>query len=118
MKRGYVNTIAGSAHVYERNFGDITPYVDGHVSFCEEDERGYFFIENQEDKINVSFFSKEGVLEREYQGLTATSLRDKCCFHISNLDHAFYLGQELTKAEIALENDLPYVQDQKLLIKK
>ena len=97
---------------------DITSYVDGHISFCEEDERGYFFIENQDDKINVSFFSKDGVLEREYQGLTATLLRDKCCFHISNLDHAFYLGQELTKAEIALENDLPYVQDQPLVLKK
>ena len=57
-------------------------------------------------------------MEREYQGFTATSLRDKCCFHISNLDHAFYLGQELMKAEIALENDFPYVQDKKLVLKK
>lgn len=118
VEKGYINTIAGSAHVYERNFSDIVPYVDGHISFCEEDERGYFFIENQDNKIHVSFFSKDGVLAREYKGLTATSLRDKCCFHISNLDHAFYLGQELTKAEIALENGLPYVQDQKLLIKR
>lgn len=118
LDKGYVNTVTGSAHVYERNFLDITPYVDGHVSFCEEDERGYFFIENNNGNIDVSFFNREGVLERSYQGKTATSLRDKCCFHISNLDHAFYLGQELTKAEIALENDLPYVQDKKLLIKK
>ena len=43
LDKGYVNTVTGSAHVYERNFLDITPYVDGHVSFCEEDERGYFF---------------------------------------------------------------------------
>ena len=118
LDKGYVNTVTGSAHMYERNFLDITPYVDGHVSFCEEDERGYFFIENNNGNIDVSFFNREGVLERSYQGKTATSLRDKCCFHISNLDHAFYLGQELTKAEIALENDLPYVQDQPLVLKK
>lgn len=118
LDKGYVNTVTGSAHVYERNFSDITPYVDGHVSFCEEDERGYFFIENNDGNIDVSFFNREGVLERSYQGKTATSLRDKCCFHISNLDHAFYLGQELTKAEIALENDLPYVQDRPLVLKK
>lgn len=118
LDKGYVNAVTGSAHVYERNFLDIVPYVDGHVSFCEEDERGYFFIENKDGNIDVSFFNREGVLERSYQGKTATSLRDKCCFHISNLDHAFYLGQELTKAEIALDNDLPYVQDKKLLIKK
>ena len=118
LEKGYVNTITGSAHVYERNFLDITPYVDGNISFCEEDERGYFFIENSGDTIDVSFFNKEGVLERAYQGKTATSLRDKCCFHISNLDHAFYLGQELTKAELALENDLPYVQDKPLVLTK
>ena len=118
LDKGYVNTVTGSAHVYERNFLDITPYVDGHVSFCEEDERGYFFIENNNGNIDVSFFNREGVLERSYQGKTATSLRDKCCFHISNLDHAFYLGQELTKAEIALENDLPYVQDRPLVLQK
>ncbi len=118
LDKGYVNTVTGSAHVYERNFLDITPYVDGHVSFCEEDERGYFFIENNNGNIDVSFFNREGLLERSYQGKTATSLRDKCCFHISNLDHAFYLGQELTKAEIALENDLPYVQDRPLVLQK
>ena len=118
LEKGYVNTVAGSAHVYQRNFGDIQTYVDGNVSFCEEDERGYFFIENKDECINVSFYNRDGVLEREYQGMTATSLRDKCCFHISNFDHAFYLGQELTKAEIALENDFPYVQDKKLVLKK
>lgn len=118
LDKGYVNTVTGSAHVYERNFLDITPYVDGHVSFCEEDERGYFFIENNNGNIDVSFFNREGVLERSYQGKTAASLRDRCCFHISNLDHAFYLGQELTKAEIALENGLPYVQDRPLVLQK
>ena len=118
LERGYVNTITGSAHVYERNFQDISTYVDGDVSFCEEDERGYFFIENRNQMIDVSFYTKDGVLERNYQGKTATSLRDKCCFHISNMDHAFYLGQELTKAEIALENDIPYVQDRPLVLKK
>ena len=118
LERGYVNTITGSAHVYERNFQDISTYVDGHVSFCEEDERGYFFIENRNQMIDVSFYTKDGVLERNYQGKTATSLRDKCCFHISNMDHAFYLGQELTKAEIALENNLPYVQDKSLILQK
>lgn len=118
LDKGYVNTIAGSAHVYERNFGEMANYVKGDISFCEEDERGYFYIENNEDSIDVSFYSKEGVLQRNYQGKDATSLRDKCCFHISNLDHAFYLGQELAKAEIALEEEIPYIQDKKLVFKK
>lgn len=118
LEKGYVNTIAGSAHVYERNFGDLKSYIEGNISFCEEDERGYFFIENKDNSIDVSFYNKEGVLQRNYQGQSATELRDKCCFHVSNMDHAFYLGQELTKAEIALEEELPYVQDKKLVLRK
>lgn len=118
LEKGYVNTIAGSAHVYERNFGDLKSYIEGNISFCEEDERGYFFIENREGAIDVSFYNKEGMLQRNYQGKNATELRDKCCFHISNMDHAFYLGQELTKAEIALEEELPYIQDKKLVLRK
>lgn len=116
--RGYVNTIAGSAHIYERNFNDIESHIKKNISFCEEDERGYFLIENNNNEIEVSLFSKEGVLERIYRGTSATSLRSQCCFHISNLDHAFYLGQELTKAEIALENGLPYIQDKPLSLQK
>jgi dihydropteroate synthase len=30
---------------------------------------------------------------------------------ISRLDHALYLGRELQKAEVALEQGLPYIQD-------
>lgn len=116
LEKGYINTIAGSAHVYERNFNDIYLYTTDKkkVSFCEEDERGYFVIETKEDKINVSFYQKNGILQRQFEGTSATELRDKCCFLCSNSAHIFYLAQELTKAEYALKLNIPYIQDRNL----
>ena len=32
-------------------------------------------------------------------------------FPLSRLDHALYLGRELQKAELCLEQGIPYVQD-------
>jgi len=116
VSKGYVNTIAGSAHIYSRDFNLLKSF-DKNISFCEEDERGYFYIEVKEKDIQVSFYTKEGILERQFKGNNANKLRSECCFLISNIDHAFYLGQELTKAEMALENNLPYIQDQKLSLK-
>lgn len=124
-KKGYVNTIAGSAHVYERNFKDLEErFNNKSVSFCEEDERGYFTVQVEQDEIQVTFYNIVGEELRRFSGKTASSLRNQCTFYISNIDHAFYLGQELQKAEIALQNNLNYIQDKeldlkdKLLIKK
>ncbi len=119
LEKGYVATIAGSAHVYERNFNDIYPYMTGEkkVSYCEEDERGYFVIEVK-DEIIVSFYQKNGILQRQVRGKTATELRDACCFLCENKEHAFYLAQELTKAEYALKQNLSYIQDQNLKFPK
>ncbi len=118
LKKGYVNTIAGSAHVYERNFNDLKSFTDANILFCEEDERGYFFIETDLDGIHVSFYNKEGVEQRNFTSTTASSLRDAICFYTSNKEHAFYLGQELTKAEIAYQSGIPYTQDKNLILKK
>jgi len=118
LKKGYVNTIAGSSHVYERNFQDLQNFLSDSILFCEEDERGYFFVETDVDGIHVSFYNREGVEEREFQGVSASSLRDACCFHTSNMEHAFYLGQEIQKAEIAYQNGLSYTQDKDLVFVK
>ena len=37
---------------------------------------------------------------------------------VSSLQHAADLGAELKKAQIALENDLDYIQDSDLIIEK
>lgn len=118
LEKGYVNTIACSAHVYERNFEDLKVFSESNILFCDEDERGYFFIETGDDGIQVTLYNKEGVEQKVFQGTSANGLRDAICFHTSNIEHAFYLGQEIAKAEIAYKNELPYIQDKELILKK
>lgn len=118
LEKGYVNTIAGSTHVYERDFENLKVFSDNNILFCEEDERGYFFIQTNEEGIQVTLYNKEGIEQKEFQGISANSLRDAICFHTSNKEHAFYLGQEIAKAEIAYKNNLPYIQDKELILKK
>ncbi len=118
FKKGYVNTVAGSAHVYERNFKDLQEQFQGHqISFCDEDERGYFIIETNNQVIEVTFYDKKGTELRHFIGTSAEELRTQCSLYVSNIDHAVYLGQELMKAEIALQNQLSYTQDKELGIK-
>lgn len=116
LEKGYVNIIAGSSHVYERNFGDLSAFTESNILFCEEDERGFFFIETDDNGIHVSLYNKEGIQQREFHGTSASDLRDVCCFHTSNIEHAFYLGQEIMKAEIAYKNGIPYTQDKTLVL--
>ena len=114
-QKGYVNTIGGSAHIYERNFADLEkPLNEKNISFCEEDERGYFTVTIENQEIQVTFYSVSGKELRKFTGKSALELRNQCTFYISNIDHAFYLGQELIKAELALKNQLSYVQDTQL----
>ena len=117
-QKGYVNTIAGSAHIYERNFADLEKRLnEKSISFCEEDERGYFTVTIENQEIQVTFYSIAGKELRRFTGKSALELRNQCTFYISNIDHAFYLGQELMKAELALKNQLAYVQDAQLDLK-
>lgn len=114
LKKGYVQIIAGSAHIYSRDFASLNDYLNKKISFCEEDDRGYFVIDVKDDHIEVTLYDKNGDTLKVFRGTSATRLRDECCLYVSNIRHACYLGQELMKAELALKNGLNYVQDQPL----
>lgn len=87
----------------------------------EFDESGFFVI-MVKDEIVLEHYEnvqKEGELEVETGSLnkviTGSSAKAVCDTVIqegliSRLDHSAYLGRELQKAEIALKNDLDYVQ--------
>ena len=92
------------------------------------DPKGYFLIsiDKKEKLIRVGYctFEKleknsEHSLQVEIVGKTSieiinTLIRDK---YISSLQHAGDMGIELHKAEIALKNNLNYIQDKDLVIK-
>lgn len=80
------------------------------------DPNGYFLIKADKDKkeIQVAFCTPNNKIVKEVHGKTAkeiayTILRENL---VSRLDHAAYLGAELTKAEYSLKRKEKYIQDE------
>ncbi|MBM2809747.1 MAG: Tetrahydromethanopterin S-methyltransferase, subunit [Chloroflexi bacterium] len=84
----------------------------------EHDPMGFFVVLVDRDgkQIVVEHYTPDGAVAHRIAGADAESL----CVAleewglISRLDHASYMGRELTKAEFALRNDLQYRQDESL----
>ncbi len=87
----------------------------------EQDPKGYFTIKPFpiRRKVYVRYY-KDNKLEKTFSGINTSQIVQKLIEEglISRLDHAAYLGKEIEKAIIALENNLDYVQDEKLRLKK
>ena len=74
------------------------------------DKAGKFIIDTDKSVIVVEHYNAKGELLRLIQGKSA---RDMCIMLIRNgwvsrLDHAAYLGRELTLAETAIREGIPY----------
>jgi tetrahydromethanopterin S-methyltransferase subunit A len=85
-----------------------------HIAYDPQiDKAGGYVIRIDDSRIIVEHYNSKRELLRVVEGKTA---RDLCITLIRNgwvskLDHAAYLGRELTLAEAALQSGLPYVQD-------
>ncbi len=82
----------------------------GIVHDYQNDKAGRYIIGTDKDSIVVEHYNAKGELLRLVQGKSA---RDICIMLIRNgwisrLDHAAYLGRELTLAEIAMQQGVPY----------
>jgi len=76
----------------------------------QQDKAGKFIIGTDKNAIVIEHYNAKGELLRLIQGKSA---RDMCIMLIRNgwvsrLDHAAYLGRELTLAEMALQQGVPY----------
>ncbi len=82
------------------------------------DKKGFFLIIPQKDekKIYVEYYSNNGKLLQTIEGTDAASIYYTIIEKgfISVLDHAAYLGKELTKAEYFLKYNIPFIQDKAL----
>ncbi len=79
------------------------------------DPAGYFVVyaDGARSALTLEHYRNDGVLDRVVEGRSSAELymaaiEDEL---VSRLDHAAYLGRELTRAEIALARGEPYVQD-------
>jgi tetrahydromethanopterin S-methyltransferase subunit A len=79
------------------------------------DPAGYFvvYVDRSRGALSLEHYQNNGVLDAVIEGGSMAELYtpviDKGL--VSRLDHAFYLGRELAKAEHSLKTGAPYVQD-------
>jgi len=111
---------------------DNKPTINDNVEIIEgeyhnykdwsQDPKGYFLIRVDREKkvIELGFCRENNIIDVIIRGeipqeIYYTAVKKNL---ISKLEHAAYLGKELEKAYLALKNDLEYVQDEELEIKK
>ena len=114
---GSLITISNMAHLYDHDFAAATKVVEENDKlYCEWDPRGNFAIRVEDGLIKAEHLSPDGLFLQEFTGKTAAEVCQKLDqqLAVSLLSHAFDLGYELQKAEMALKFGLDYIQDQPL----
>jgi len=115
---GTLTTIGSSSHIYQDCWQETKEIIKEHYkdenSFS--DPRGYYTITLKQGEIFMNHYSPESVLLKEYKGKTAREINNNINSSQHPVDsfHSSYLGEELMKAQIALENGLEYTQDSPL----
>lgn len=72
----------------------------------------YFKVLVFDSKIHLVFFDNKDQIIIEFCDIDCSKIIEDSKKHITSIDHAIYLGQELTKAEICLKNGIEYNSDQ------
>lgn len=112
--------VSQSAHIYADSWDAARAITREHEREylknprLVRDPRGSFNIRVEGFQIRVDHYSPEGNLLATFTGSTARALQRELAFFVSRVDHALYLGGELAKAEFALKNNLPFIQDREL----
>lgn len=115
---GNLIIISNSAHIYKRSFEKAKEIISKYEKkvHWDQDPHGTVTILLKDEQIVVRHLNPNGSRLNEYSGKTAMMLykqlaNDKI---ISDISHAMDIGCELQKAEIALQNNLEYLQDRPL----
>ncbi|MCK5332722.1 thymidylate synthase [Candidatus Parcubacteria bacterium] len=114
-----------SAHIYDDSWEEAKNIVEKHHNSVfpranlEHDTRGNFIIKVENDKIVVEHYSSDEILLNSYNSKKARSIYLEMSRNgaVSIISHAMYIGTELQKAEMALENNLIYTQDESIILK-
>lgn len=119
FKIGPTTIISSSAHIYSDCWNEAKNILEkyGKAPTCHFDPRGNFVVSVSGKKIIAKQLSPSGGPIFEFSGETAREVFDSICLNqgVSLIEHAFDLGAELQKAEIALKKGLKYIQDQPLV---
>lgn len=122
-KVGTLTIFSNCAHIYDNEWATAEKIIKDHGNNFELvlDPRGYFMVSLDKKEIVAKHYSPDGKYLEEFRqdGMVpkaAMALYSKIAAAnaVSVISHAFDLGVELEKAEIALKNNLEYRQDKPL----
>ena len=123
-KMGTLTIFSNCSHIYDNEWqtaeGIVKKYGNK-IKFEASDPRGYFIISVENKDIVVKHYTPKGEYIQEFlqNGIEENAsvlmyrkllLADA----VSEISHAFDLGTELQKAEMAVKNNLKYIQDKEL----
>jgi len=120
LEPGSLIIISQSAHVYENSWKKAEILLNSHYRNKElafgADRAGYFLIkigENREEITAQHYLIDGRKTKYEFKGKDAVTIYKKILNEhlVSQLDHAAYLGRELTKAEECIKNKKEYLQE-------
>lgn len=115
IEPGSLTIISGSAHIYATDFRKTLALLEKYPPSLARigDPRGNILVRVENDEIVVIHLDSHGKRIDQFTGKTAMELYRKMAkeLRISEINHAFDIGCELQKAEIALQLGIPYVQD-------
>ncbi|MBU4000376.1 hypothetical protein KKG29_04370 [Patescibacteria group bacterium] len=125
-KVGTLTIFSNCAHIYDNEWQAAEKIIEeyGKSFECVLDPRGYFIITIDKKDIIAKHYSPNGKFLEEFKQDGVVSKAAMAMYNkllaanaVSQTAHAFDLGIELEKAEIAVKNNLEYNQDKPLVIK-
>ncbi len=120
---GNLTVYSNCAHIYDNNWQIAQEIINkyGQQLDCTSDPRGYLVISIDNQEIIAKHVSPNGKTLQEFRqdGLAKKAAMEMynqliLADVVSLVSHAFDLGAELQKAEIAIKQNLNYIQDQPL----
>ncbi|MFC1598991.1 thymidylate synthase [Patescibacteria group bacterium] len=120
---GNLTVYSNCAHIYDNNWQIAQDIIAKHGQEldCTPDPRGYLIITIENNEIVAKHISPTGKNLQEFRQDGKTEKAAMKLYHqlvladvVSQIPHAFDLGMEFQKAEIAIKQGLEYTQDQPL----
>jgi len=121
---GNLTIYSNCAHIYDNNWPISQDIIKkyGQELDCTPDPRGYLILTVEGDEIVAKHISPNGKYLQEFR---QNGQEDKATMKlynqlvladvVSQIAHAFDLGAEIQKAEIAIKQGIKYAQDQPLI---
>jgi len=115
VELGHLAILSFSAHIYSDCWDACRPALEECSALRKrftQDPRGSFVFCIEEEGFAADHYSPSGDLVQTLRAADVRSLRRLMRPFVSRVDHAFYLGKEMTRVQTAKELGCDYTQDE------